>query len=85
MVEDRGKSQAAENLHMNLLELNFKISHRLQDKLITVIALLPDFTELTKYHYSFALFLDPRYVMGIKDIKKFHQNQNVDKKQLSSI
>ena len=85
MVKDRDKSQAAENLHMNLLELNFEISHRLQDKLITFIALLLDVIELTKYHYWFALFLDPRYAMGVKEIKKFHQSVNMDKKTFSRI
>ena len=85
MVEDRGNSKAAENLHTNLPELNFKISHRLQNNIVTVIALLIDVTELTKYHYCFALFLDPWYVMGIKYITKFHHSENGDTKNLSSI
>ena len=85
MVEDRGNSKSAENLLTNLLDLNFKISHQLQENIVTVIPLLLDVTELTKYHYCFVLFFNPRYVMGLKYIKKFHQSENVDMKTLSSI
>ena len=33
-----------------------------------------------QYHYWFTLFLDPRYVMEIKDIKTFHHSEDVDTK-----
>ena len=84
MVEDRGNQQAAENLHMNLLELNFKIRHRVQDKIITVIALLLDVIEL-KIPLLVGYLLDPQYVMGLKDIKKYHHIENVNTKTLSRI
>ena len=36
----------------------------------------------TKYKYWFALFLDPWYVMELKDIQTFHQSRNMDTKVL---
>ena len=82
MVEDRGNSLDAENLHSNLLEVHSKTRYRLNDKLKNFLAPLLRIPEPTKYHYWFALFLDPWYVMELKDIKTFHQSKNVDTKSL---
>ena len=38
-----------------------------------------------KKHYWFALFLDPRYVMELTDIKTFHQSKNIDTKVLAQM
>ena len=82
MVEKRGNSPYAENLHSNLLEVHSKIRYRVKDKLANVLATLPQIPAPIKYHYRFALFLDPRYVMELKDIKTFHQSKNIDTKVL---
>ena len=82
IVEVRGNLQAVENLHMNLFEIHCKMRHRVQEKLIPVLVPLLDVPESTKYHYWFSLFLDPRYVMEIKDIKHFHQSKNVGTKTI---
>ena len=55
---------------------------RVKDKLTNVLAPLLQISAPTKYHYWFALFLDPRYVMELNDIKTFHQSKNVDTKVL---
>ena len=82
MVCERGNSPDAENLRRNLLEVHSKMSSRVKDKLTNVLALLLKITAPTKYHYWFALFLDPQYVMELKDIETFHQSENVDTKAL---
>ena len=56
--------------------------HRVKDKLTNVLAPLLNITTPTKYHYWFALLLDPRYVMEIKDIRNFYQSENVDTKKI---
>ena len=55
---------------------------RVKEKLTNVFAPLLQIPAPTKYHYWLALFLDPRYVMEIKDIKTFHQSENVNTKTL---
>ena len=40
MVEEIGNSQAVDNLRRNLLEVHFKMRHRVQDKLINFLGLL---------------------------------------------
>ena len=82
MVEDRGNSQDAEDLQSNLLEVHSKILSWVKDMLTNVLAPLLQMTAPTKYHYWSAIILDPRYVMEIKDIKTFHQSENVDTKTL---
>ena len=53
-----------------------------KDNLTNVLASLLQIPAPTKYHYCFALLLDPRYFMDIKDIKTFHQSKNIDTKVL---
>ena len=48
--------------------------HQVQDKLITFLVQLVDFTESIQYHYWFALFLEKWYAIELKDTKNFHQN-----------
>ena len=83
MVEDRGNSQDMENLRSNLLEVHSKMRYRVKDKLTNSLAPLIQIKAPTKYHYWFALFLEPRYVMAIKDIKTFYHSENVDTKTIS--
>ena len=82
IVEDRGNSQDADNLLINLLEVNYKMRYRVKEKLTNELAPLLKITAPTKYRYWFALFLDPWYVMEIKGTKTFHQSENVDTKTL---
>ena len=56
--------------------------HRLKDKIANVLAPLLKITASKKYHYWFALFLDPRYVMELKYIKTFHHSENLDTKNI---
>ena len=56
--------------------------YQIKYKIINVLAPLIQITAPTKYHYWFDLLLDPRYVMEIKDIRNFHQIENVDTKTL---
>ena len=62
-VEERGNSQAVENLPKDLLDVNWKMRHRVKDNLTNVLAPLLNIQALKKYHYWFSIFLDPRYVM----------------------
>ena len=82
MVEYRGNFQAAENLSRNLLEVHWKIRNRVQYKLANVLTKMLGVPASTRYHFWFALFLDPRYVMDRKDIKTFHQRENLDTKTI---
>ena len=82
MVEERGNSPDAENLCSNLIEVNSKMRSRVKDKLTNVLAPLLQIPALTKYYYWFTLFLDPRYVMELQDIKTFLQSKNIDTKVL---
>ena len=82
MVKERCNLQYAENLRSNLLEVHSKMRYRVKEKLTNVLAPLLKITAPKKYHYWFALFLDPGYVMELKDIKTFHQSENVDTKTL---
>ena len=66
-----------ENLHSNLLEVHCKIRSQVKDKLTNVLAKLLQIKAPTKYHYWFDILLDPRYVMELKDIKTFHQSENM--------
>ena len=74
IMEERGNSQDTENLRSNLLEVNSKMRYKVKDKITNILALLLQIPAPTKYHYWFALLLDPRYVMELKDIKNFHQS-----------
>ena len=80
MVENRGKSQDAENLRSNLLEVHYKIQYRLKEKLTNILAPLFKIPAATKYHYWFTIFLDPGYATDLKDINTYHQSENVDTK-----
>ena len=82
MVEERGKSPDAENLRSNLLEVHSNMRSWVKDKLNNALVPLLKIPARKKYHYWFALLLDPRYVMALKDIKTFHQSENVDTKTL---
>ena len=82
MVEERVNSPDAENLRSNLLEVHSKMRSRVNEKLTNVLAPLLQIPTPAKYHYWFALFLDPRYVMELTDIKSFHQSKHIDTKLL---
>ena len=82
MVEERGKSLDTKNLRSNLIEVHSKMRSLVKDKLTNVVAPLIQIPAPTKYHYCFALLLDPRYFMDIKDIKTFHQSKNIHTKVL---
>ena len=82
MVEEIGNSPDAENLRSNLLEVHSKMRFRVNEKLTNVLAPLLQIPAPTKYHYWFALFLDPLYVMELTDIKSFHQSKHIDTKVL---
>ena len=82
MVEERGNSSYAENLRSNLLEVHSKMRYRVKEEITNVLAPLLQMTAPTKYHYWFAFFLDPRYVMELTDIKYFHQSKHIDTKVL---
>ena len=82
MVEDRGNSQDVENLRSNLLEVHSNMMYQVKDKLANFLAALLKIPAPTKYHYCFALFLYPWYVMKLKGIKTFCQSENVDTKTL---
>ena len=62
--------------------IHSKMRYWVKDKLTNVIAPLLKIPAPKKYHYWFALFLDQRYVMELKDIKNFHQNEIIDTKEL---
>ena len=53
-----------------------------KEKLTNVLAPLLQIPAPEKYHYWFALFLKPRYVMELKYIKTSHQRKNIDTKVL---
>ena len=55
---------------------------RAKENITNVLAPLLEIPALTKYHYWFALFLDPRYVMELTYIKYFHQSKHIDTKVL---
>ena len=76
MVEERGNSPDAENLRSKLLEVHSKMRYWVKDKLTNVIAPLLKIPAPTKYRYRFSLFLYPRYVMELKDIKTLYQSKN---------
>ena len=82
MVEERGNLPDAENLRSNLLEVHSKMRYWVKDKLTNVLATLLQITSPEKYHYWFALFLDPRFVMELTDIKTFHQSKHIDTRVL---
>ena len=56
--------------------------YQVKENLTNVLAPPIQIKSPTKYHYWFTLFLDPRYVLELKDIKTFHQSENVDTKRL---
>ena len=82
MVEERGNSPDVENLRSNLLEVHSKMRSQVKEKLTNVLAPLLQILAPKKYHYWFALFLDPRYVMELRDINYFHQSKHIDTKVL---
>ena len=82
MVEERCNSPDVENLRSDSLEVNYNMWYRVKENLINVLAPLIQILEPTKYHYCFALFLDPCYVMELTDIKSFHQSKHIDTKVL---
>ena len=81
MVEERGNLPDAENLGSNLLELHSNMRSRVKEKLTNVLAPLLQIPAPKKYHW-FDLFLYPRYVMELTDIKSFHQSNHIDTKVL---
>ena len=82
MVEERGNLQDTETMRSNLLEVNSKMRYQVKENLTNVLAPPIQIKSPTKYHYWFTLFLDPRYVMEIKDIKTFHHSEDVDTKTI---
>ena len=83
MGEERGKSQAAENLCRKQLEGYCKMKNQIKYNLMNVIVSQLNITASTKYHYWFAIFLNPRYAMEITDIKTFHHSKIWTPKKLS--
>ena len=69
-----------ENQRSNLLEEHYNMRSQVKGKLTNVLGPILQIPAPTKPHYWFALFLDPRYVVELKDIKTFHQSKNVDTK-----
>ena len=51
MVEERGNSPEAENLHSNLLEVHYMMRYRVKENLTNVLAPLLQIPAPTKYHY----------------------------------
>ena len=82
MVEERGNSQDVDNQRRNLLEVHSKMRYLLKDKLTNVLAPLLKISAPKQYHYWFAIFFWPWYIMELKGIKTFHQSENVDIKTL---
>ena len=82
MMEERGKSPDVENLCSNLLEVHSKMRYWVKENLTNVLAPLLQNPAPIKYHYWFAIFLDPRYVMELADIDSFHQSKHIDTKVL---
>ena len=82
MVEERGNSPDAENLRSDLLEVHSKMRSWVKNNLTNFLAPLLKIPAPTKYHYWFALFLDPRHVMEFTDSKTFHKSKNIDTKLL---
>ena len=82
MVEDRGNLQAVEKIRRNLLDVHCKMCHQVKDKPTNVLASLMNIPAPKKYHYWFALLLDPWYAMELKYIKTFHQSENVENKKV---
>ena len=78
MVEERVNSPDVENLRSNLLEVSSKMRSWVKYKLTNVLASLLQIPAVKRYHYWFALSLEPRYVMDLKDINNFYQSANVD-------
>ena len=72
MVEERANLPDSENLCSNLIEVHSKMRYRVKESLANVLAPLLKILPPKKYHYRFALFLDPRYVTELKNIKNFH-------------
>ena len=69
-------------MRSNLLEVHSKMRSRVKEELPNVLAPLLQIPGPTKYHYWFTIYLDRRYVMELKDIKTFHQSENLDTKIL---
>ena len=63
MVEERGNSQDAENLHSDLLEVHSNMRYRVKYKLTNALAPLLRIPAPAQYHNWFDIFLDTRYVM----------------------
>ena len=82
MVEERGNLKYAEKMGRNLLEVRPKMRCQVKYKLTNGLVPLLQILSPTKYYYWFALFLDPRYVIELTDIKTFHQSKNIDTKVL---
>ena len=53
-----------------------------KENITNVLAPLLQIPAPTKYHYWFALFLDPRYGMEHTNIKSFRQSKHIDTKVL---
>ena len=82
MVEERYNSPDAENLRSKLLEVHSKMRSWVKENITNVLVPLLKIPAPTKYHYWFALFLYPRYVMELTDIKSFRQSKHIDTKVL---
>ena len=59
MVEERGNSPDTKNLHSNLLEVHSNMRSWVKEKLTNFLAPLLQISSSTKYHYWFAILLDP--------------------------
>ena len=84
MVEERRNFHDAKNLRSNLLEVHCNMQAQVKDKLTNALApLLQIPVPKTHTTIGFAIFLEPRYVMELKDIKTFHQIKMWTPKYLS--
>ena len=82
MVENRGDLPETENLRSNLLEVHYKMRSQVKENFTNILALLLQIPSPKQYHYFFALFLDPRYVMELTNTKSSHQSKHIDTKVL---
>ena len=80
MVKERDILPDTEKMCSNLLEVHSNTRFQVKENITNVLALLFQIPAPTKYHYWFAIFLDPRYVMELKDIETFHQSKKLTPK-----
>ena len=78
MVENQDGLAQARQLKMNLEETHMKMRENVKSKLAKYLELLLEVPSEDKFHWRFALILDPRYVKSFKDFRKMHEIETVD-------